>query len=254
MLEIRDFSAGYGKKEVLFQINANFSPGTVTAILGPNGCGKSTLLKALCGILPARGEVLLDGVSLPSLSQRQRAQMLSYLAQSRPVPDITVLRLVLHGRFPYLTFPRHYRREDLEAANAAMACLGISDLADTPLSRLSGGQRQKVYIAMVLAQDTPVVLLDEPTTYLDIAAQLQIMDQAQLLARQGKTVLVVLHDISRAMARAQQLLVMERGQVLAAGTPEEIFACGALEQAFSVKLRRIRVHNHWHYFCEEATP
>lgn len=252
MLEIRNFSAGYGKNHVISQINSQFSPGTVTVLLGPNGCGKSTLLKALCGILPGRGDVLWDGASLLALPQRQRAKVISYLAQSRPVPDITALRLVLHGRFPYLTFPRRYRQEDLEAARAAMAQMGIADLADIPLSQLSGGQRQKVYIAMVLAQDTPVVLLDEPTSFLDISTQLQTMDQARLLAEQGKTVLVVLHDISRAMACGQQILVMNRGQILATGTPEEIFANGALEQAFAIRLCRFWADSRWHYYCEEA--
>lgn len=254
MLELQNVSAGYGKTDVLFQINATFSPGTVTAILGPNGCGKSTLLKALCGILPARGNILLDKKSLLCLPQQQRARLVSYLAQSRTLPEITVEKLVLHGRFPYLSFPRHYRREDLEAARAAMDRMGISELAQLPLSRLSGGQRQKAYIAMALAQDTPVVLLDEPTNFLDIATQIQTMDQARLLAQQGKTVLIVLHDISRAMATAQQILVMEGGQILATGTPEEIFESGAIEKAFSVRLRRVPTESGWHHYCEEAKP
>lgn len=254
MLELHDLSAGYGRKTVISQINATFSPGTVTAILGPNGCGKSTLLKALCGILPAQGQILLEGQSLLALPQRQRAQLVSYLAQSRAVPDITVEKLVLHGRFPYLSFPRHYRREDLEAARAAMDRMGISELAPIPLPRISGGQRQKAYIAMALAQDTPVVLLDEPTSFLDIATQLQTMEQARLLAKGGKTVILVLHDISLAMAGSQQILVMDRGQVVSSGTPETIFTSGILEQVFSVNLRRFSTDSGWHYYCEEAKP
>lgn len=254
MLELRDLSAGYGRKTVISQVDATFSPGTVTAILGPNGCGKSTLLKALCGILPAQGQILLEGQSLLALPQRQRAQLVSYLAQSRTVPDITAQRLVLHGRFPYLTFPRHYRQEDWNAAKTAMEQMGIGELADTPLPRLSGGQRQKVYIAMALAQDSPVVLLDEPTSFLDIATQLQTMEQARLLAKDGKTVILVLHDISLAMAGAQQILVMDRGRVVSSGTPEEIFSAGILERVFSVKLRRSPADNGWHYYCEEANP
>lgn len=254
MLEVHDLSAGYGKKTVISQIHAAFSPGTVTAILGPNGCGKSTLLKALCGILPPRGDILLDGQSLPDLSQQQRARLVSYLAQSRSVPDITVQRLVLHGRFPYLTFPRHYRREDWAAAQTAMEQMGIGALADTPLPRLSGGQRQKAYIAMALAQNTPVVLLDEPTNFLDISTQLQTMEQARLLAKDGKTVILVLHDISLAMANAQQILVMDRGNMVSSGTPEEIFSTGILEQVFSIKLRRFPADGGWRYYCEEADP
>lgn len=254
MLELHNLSAGYGKKAVISQIDTTFSPGTVTAILGPNGCGKSTLLKSLCGILSPQGDIFLDGQSLPPLSQKQRARLVSYLAQSRSVPDISTERLVLHGRFPYLTFPRRYRREDLDIAQAAMAQMGIWELKNIPLPQLSGGQRQKAYIAMALAQNTPVILLDEPTNFLDIATQLQTMEQARLLAEAGKTVILVLHDIPLAMASAQQILVMDRGRLVASGTPEEIFSTRILEQVFSIRLQRFPAGNGWRYYCEEANP
>lgn len=253
MLEIRNLTAGYPGKTVLNRVSMSAPEGKVTVILGPNGCGKSTLLKTLCGILPvAAGEVTLDGQNLLGLSQQLLARKVSYLAQNRQVPDITVQRLVLHGRFPYLSYPRRYRREDYDAADAAMAQMGITDLADTPLQKLSGGQRQKVYIAMALAQNTQVVLLDEPTTYLDVAHQLQMMRQARQLSEQGKTVVMVLHDISQAMQIADHVVLMRGGSIVTAGQPQTVFDSGALDRVFGVKLSRVKTEGGWQYYCEEA--
>ena len=128
----------------------------------------------------------------------------------------------------------------------------IEDLADIPLSRLSGGQRQKVYIAMALAQDTPIILLDEPTTYLDLSHQLQMMRQARELAHRGKTVVMVVHDIARAMLTADQIILMDRGCVIAQGTPETIFDSGKIDAVFGVKLGRVQTDNGWQYYCEEG--
>ena len=145
VVEIKHLSAGYSGNPVLKDVNLTFPEGKVTVLLGPNGCGKTTLLKSLCGLLPiSGGQVLLDGEDVLQLPQRLLARKIAYLAQSRQVPDITVQRLVLHGRFPYLDFPRVYRKEDYACAKAAMDQMGIADLADCPLERLSGGQRQKV--------------------------------------------------------------------------------------------------------------
>ena len=210
MVEIQHLSAGYPGHPVLTDISLTFPAGKVTVLAGPNGCGKSTLLRAIAGILPSNGEILLDGESVRALTSRQRARKIAFLPQNRTVPEITARRLVLHGRFPYLHYPRQYRQEDLAAADAALEALGISDLADRSLSSLSGGQRQKVYIAMALAQDTPVVLLDEPTAFLDIAHQLQLMELAKALAAKGKTVVLVLHDLTLALEHADSLVVMSR--------------------------------------------
>ena len=190
MLEIQNLTVGYGGEPVLEDISLAIPRGKVTVIAGPNGCGKSTLLKAIAGILPAKGSIRLGGQELLTLSPRDLAQRIAYLPQNRQVPEITAKRLVLHGRFPYLSYPRRYSRRDEEIARQAMEALGIWDLADRNLAGLSGGQRQKVYIAMALAQDTPVVLLDEPNTFLDIAHQMQMMEQAKLLASEGKTVVL----------------------------------------------------------------
>lgn len=253
MLEIRNVSAGYSGQLVLDRVSMFLPSGQVTAILGPNGCGKSTLLKTVCGILEAAGgEILLEGENILALSQRELARRVAYLSQSRSVADITAGRMVLHGRFPYLSYPRRYRPQDHAAARAAMAQMGIGDLEDTPLRELSGGQRQKVYIAMALAQDTPVILLDEPTTYLDISHQLQLLRQAKDLARGGKTVVMVVHDISHAMAAADRIILMDRGRVAAQGTAEEIYNSGMIETVFGVKLGRAETGRGWHYYCEEG--
>lgn len=250
MTEIRKLCAGYPGKQVLDHISLSIPGQQVTVILGPNGCGKSTLLKALCGILPAAdGEVWMDGTELLGLTGKQRAQKVSYLAQSRRIPDITVRRMVLHGRFPYLSYPRRYRAEDYGAADAAMEKMGITTLAEEPLQNLSGGQRQKVYIAMALAQDTPLILLDEPTTYLDIRHQLQMMTQAGRLCKEGKTVVMVLHDLPQAMEYAHRIVLMDQGKIIMEGTPEEVFASGQLDAVFGVKLHRVQTESGWRYFC-----
>ncbi|MBR2131931.1 MAG: ABC transporter ATP-binding protein, partial [Oscillospiraceae bacterium] len=206
MFKIQNLRAGYAGKTILHDVSIDVPMGQVTVILGPNGCGKSTLLKTICGILSVEtGEILLNGENLLTLPQKEIAQRVAYLSQSRQIPDITARRLVLHGRFPYLSYPRRYRPQDYAAANAAIEQMGMASLADMPLGCLSGGQRQKVYIAMALAQDTPVILLDEPTTYLDISHQLQLMRQAKELTAQGKTVVMIVHDLSHAMAVADQI-------------------------------------------------
>lgn len=252
MLKVKELSASYPGKAVLNKVSFSAEQGKVTVILGPNGCGKSTLLKSLCGILPAEGEVELDGVSLLRLSAKEMAKKISYLAQSRQIPDITAERMVLHGRFPYLSYPRRYRAEDFRIAEAAMERMGISALAQTPLNQLSGGQRQNVYIAMALAQDTPLVLLDEPTTYLDISHQFQMMEHARFLCSEGKTVIMVLHDISLAMEVADKLIVMEQGCVLMENSPEEVYRSRCLDQLFRVEINRVETRKGWHYYCEKG--
>lgn len=249
MLELRDIHGGYGTREVLSGVTAAIPAGRITVIAGPNGCGKSTLLKTIAGILPASsGSVCLDGRELRGEKPGVLAKLVAYLPQNRPVPEITAERLVLHGRFPYLSYPRRYRQADLEIARRCMARLGIADLADRFVPTLSGGQRQKVYIAMALAQDTPVVLLDEPTTYLDISHQLQLMEQARFLADSGKTVVLVLHDLAMALRRADNLIVLGSGRVLSQGSPEAVFSSGCLPGAFGVRVERVRAEGEWQYY------
>ena len=252
MLEIRNLCSGYPGKEVLKNINSAIPEGKVTVLLGPNGCGKSTLMKSLCGILPvSKGEVFLNEQALSKLPQKELARKIAYLPQNRQIPDITVERLVLHGRFPYLSYPRHYRQQDYEAAREAMIQMGIEELSDTPLYRLSGGQRQKVYIAMALAQNAPVILLDEPTTYLDVGNQLQLLKMARDLADRGKTVIMVLHDLPHALQTADRIILLQEGNVVTSGTVEEVYASHSLEHVFQVKLSRMMTDSGWQYYYEK---
>lgn len=239
MIELKNLSVGYGREPVLRDVNLRFPRGQVTVLLGPNGCGKSTLLKAIPGLSERiSGQILVDGVPVGSLSDRELARRVSYLPQTRRVPDMTVERLVLHGRFPYLSYPRRYGKKDHAIAQAAMEQVGISEFAHIPLPKLSGGTRQKAYIAMALAQDTDAVLLDEPNAYLDIAHQLQLMTLCRELANRGKAVVLVLHDLNLALSHGDQAVVLFGGNVIATGTPEEIYESGALERAFGVRVMR----------------
>lgn len=250
MLEIVNLSAGYSGTEILHDVSFAAAPGQITAVLGPNGCGKSTLLKTVGGILSAdRGEILLDGEAVQELPQKQIVQKISYLPQNRQVPDISVGRLVLHGRFPYLKYPRRYRQEDYRIAEEAMAAMGLLEMSDVPINRLSGGQQQKVYLAMAVAQDTEVILMDEPTTYLDVAHQLQVLQLARELAHSGKYVIMVVHDLSLALGNADQIVLMQSGRLTGQGTPEEVYGSGMLDLIFGVNVRRFQDGDSWHYFC-----
>lgn len=251
MIEIRNLCAGYGEKEVLHQVNVVFCPGKVTALIGPNGCGKSTLLKSLVRINPhTSGQIYVHGTPIQELSSTQLARQVAYLPQSKKTPDISVLRMVLHGRFAHLSYPRRYRAEDMEIARKALRWAGMEHLAEENVSRLSGGMQQKVYIAMALAQDADTILMDEPTTYLDVAHQLKLMDMAKQLASEGKAVVMVLHDLSQALRTADEVVVLKDGVVLQEGTPDQVFASGNLQAAFGVKVDRHGVENGWHYYCE----
>ena len=251
MIEVTGLNVGYFGRKVLFDISLIIPRGKITVIVGPNGCGKSTLLKALCGILPAEsGSITIDQKKIEEYRRTMLARQIAYLAQSRNVPDITAGQLVLHGRFPYLSYPRRYSKNDLQIAHDAMERLGITELADTSLKTLSGGMRQKVYIAMALAQNTQTVLLDEPTTFLDVSHQLQLLDNVRFLCQEGKTVVMVLHDLPMALKTADQLIVMKDGKVYAQGNPETIYNTHCLEDVFDVGIGKTKCGSENHYYIE----
>ena len=250
MLEVNNLSVGYPGRRVLEGVSLAVRPGRVLVLLGPNGCGKSTLLRTLPGLLPPLGgEILLDGKPLGDYSPRRAAQKIAYLPQSRAVPSITARRMVLHGRFPYLSYPRRYRREDCEAVDRALAAAGALDLADRPLPELSGGQRQKIYLALALAQETETILMDEPTAYLDVRHQLETLALLRRLAGEGRGAAVVLHDLCLALTAADDVAVLGEGRLLALGGPEDIFQSGILARVMGVRLDRAAGPDGWRYFC-----
>ena len=248
-MELRQLRAGYGEHMVLDGVDLALRPGEVLALLGPNGSGKSTLIRAALGLLPlAGGQVLIDGADAAALSPRQRAQKAAYLPQTRPVPNITALRMVLHGRFPHLTYPRRFRQEDYDAAMAALEQADAACLARRPMPELSGGQRQRVYLAMALAQDAPTLFLDEPTAFLDVSHQLEVGRLAGQLARQGKAVVLVLHDLPLALSTADRLAVLKGGRLLAVDGPEALCADGILNSVFGIELGRVMTDRGWRYY------
>lgn len=249
MITLQNLRAGYPDRPVLEDVSLDFRPGEVLAILGPNGCGKSTLLRASNGLLPrSGGEVLVDGVPLERLSAKEIAKKIAYLPQSRTTPNITAGRMVLHGRFPYLSYPRRYSREDHEMVKKALNWVGAGELAPRMLPELSGGQRQKIYLALALAQDTETVLMDEPTTYLDVGCQLEVMALARRLAEEGRAVVMVLHDLTLALRCAHRAALLWDGRICQLGTPEELFEERALERVMGVTLGRVETENGWRYF------
>ena len=249
MLEINNISTGYGKQTVLDNVTATFEKGMLTSIIGVNGCGKSTLLKSILGILPLQsGKINIDGNDLQSMSRNEIAKKISYLSQGKNTPYMTVEQMVLHGRFPFLSYPRQYSRQDKEAAKNAMKAVGIDKLAHAPLFTLSGGMRQNAYIAMALAQDTDYILLDEPTTYLDIAHQLEVMKLLKELADNGKGIVTVMHDLSLAFDFSDKLAVMNAGKILSQGTPGEISDFPIIEEIFGVKINRMQNYRYFYQY------
>ena len=239
MLEFRELRAAYDGVETLHGVSAHLAPGKLTAIIGPNGCGKSTLMKCAVGLMkPSGGEILLNGQPLSVIPEKERARHLSYMPQSRIAPDISVRHLVTHGRYPHLKWGQSLRREDREIVQAAIERVKLGALVNRPVSRLSGGERQRAYLAMMLAQQTAVMLLDEPTAYLDLSSQFALMELLRALCREGRSVILVLHELSLALEYTDSLLLMERGRLVAAGSPEEVYRSGQIQRIFSIDVRR----------------
>ncbi|TYB39540.1 ABC transporter ATP-binding protein [Micromonospora sp. AP08] len=233
---------GYDRRTVAEDLTVAVPDGSFTVIIGPNACGKSTLLRALARLLrPARGTVLLDGADIHRRPARQVARTLGLLPQSAVAPDgLTVSELVSRGRYPHQGLLRQWSREDERVVDRAMADTGVAELADRPVDELSGGQRQRVWIAMALAQQTPLLLLDEPTTYLDIAHQVEVLDLcARLHEEQGRTLVAVLHDLHQAARYATHLVAMRDGRVVAAGDPRRIVTTELVEEVFGLPCRII---------------
>lgn len=228
----------YEGRMVVADLDLELPPGRITAIVGPNACGKSTLLRGLARLLtPAAGAVLLDGSDIHTLPTKRVATRLGLLPQTPTAPDgITVADLVSRGRYPHQGWFRRWTAEDDAAVADAMAATGIADLAERAIDELSGGQRQRVWIAMALAQQTDILLLDEPTTFLDISHQIDVLDVLlDLNAARGTTIAMVLHDLNLAARYADHLVALRGGAVVAAGEPRAVVTADLVRQVFGVE-------------------
>ncbi|WP_223291039.1 ABC transporter ATP-binding protein [Streptomyces avicenniae] len=239
-LRAQELRLAYGDRLVAERIDLAVPPGRVTAIVGANACGKSTLLRALARLLPPRaGAVHLDGRALSSIPTRELAQRLGILPQGPVAPEgLTVIDLVTRGRSPHQTWWRQWSGGDERAVHDALAATGMTALADRTVDELSGGQRQRAWIAMAVAQGTEVLLLDEPTTYLDLAHQIDVLDLVTDLNReQGRTVVMVLHDLNQACRYADHLVAMKDGRVVGEGDPAAVITEETVEEVFGLRCR-----------------
>lgn len=239
-LSAESLTLGYGAAPVVDGIDLDFVTGGITAIIGPNGCGKSTLLRGLGRLLaPTSGQVVLDGKRIDRESTREVARVLGMLPQGPTAPEgITVGDLVARGRHPHQRWFRQWSTEDEHAVEQALEWTGIAELADRPVDTLSGGQRQRVWISMVLAQGTDIVLLDEPTTYLDLAHAVEVLDLVDRLHdERGRTVVVVLHDLNLAARYADRIVLMDSGRIVAQGAPADVLTEELLLSVFGLESR-----------------
>lgn len=238
-LRATGLSTGYGERKIIEGLELEIPDGSFTVIIGPNGCGKSTLLRSLARLIkPTAGAVLLDGANIAASKTKELARTIGLLPQSSIAPEgITVVDLVSRGRHPHQSVLRRWGDQDEAAVREALARTRLSDLSTRVVDELSGGQRQRVWIAMALAQQTPLLLLDEPTTYLDIAHQLDVLDLCTELHREGRTLVAVLHDLNQAARYASHLIAMKSGRIVAQGPPAAVVTAEFVHEVFGVHAR-----------------
>ncbi|WP_251550499.1 ABC transporter ATP-binding protein [Neobacillus muris] len=241
-LGVEDVTIQYDHRVISKNLSIEIPDGSFTVIIGPNACGKSTLLRTLSNLIkPSAGHVLLDGKLISTYKSKEVAKRLGLLPQSSTAPDgITVANLVAHGRYPYQNLIQQWTETDEQAVTTAMELTNTAELANRFVDELSGGQRQRVWVAMVLAQQTPLLLLDEPTTYLDIAHQIELLELFTDLNEQGNTLVAVLHDLNHAARYATHLIAMKAGKVIAQGNPSDIVTEELVEEVFGLKCKVIK--------------
>ena len=245
IIELKNLSIGYGNKSVLQDVNAKINKGEIVGIIGCNGAGKSTLLKTIRGLLPKQsGEILYFGRKLESFSEKELAREVAYLQQNVEVGfGYTGNDIVLAGRYPYMKWWKGESISDEELALKCMEYTGTKELAERPVNEVSGGQKQRILLAKVLAQQTPILFLDEPTTGLDMVYQEEIFRFSQALAEMGKTILMVVHELNLAAKYCSRIILLGEGTVIADGRPDNVFTEKILSKAYNAPVRVIRSHN-----------
>lgn len=239
MIEFHGVAVGYDGTPVLQNVSFTAQSGQLTALIGPNGCGKTTLLRTAARQLPLMGgAVQVDGRDASAFCRREFARAVAYMPQIRAVPDIDVYALVCHGRFPHLGLSRHMTEYDRVSAERAMERMGVSRWRDRSLRELSGGERQRVYLAMALCQESGTLLLDEPSAWLDAPHQFELLDELKKLSADGKTVVIVLHDLPHALQYADRVVLLSDGGMKVALPPDELFASGFADGVFGVRVCR----------------
>ena len=247
-LEVRELNFAYAEQPVLQGISFRVPPGQVTALVGRNGCGKSTTLRIMARLLePGSGEVLLEGESIHDQDTREVAKKMALLPQSPSAPDsLTVRSLVAMGRYPHQNLMGHLTEQDQKVIDSALELTGLEELAERRLHQLSGGQRQRAWLAVALAQDTEILLLDEPTTYLDMAHQLEVLELLRKLNQeQGKTIVMVVHDLNHATQYADQLVALRDGVVGAQGPPGEVLDERFFAEIFGIRAQLLEGPPSW---------
>lgn len=238
MIRIENLSLTYdGKTIIVHDLNLSIASGAITALVGPNGCGKSTLLRGLSRLLrPSQGGAYLNGQDIHRMKAKELARQLGILPQSPTAPEgLTVYELVAQGRYPHQRWLQQWSPEDERITQEALTITNLTLFADRPVDTLSGGQRQRAWIAMALAQQTDILLLDEPTTYLDLAYQMDVLDLLDDLNAQGRTIIMVLHDLNQAARYADTIVALRGGQIVAHGAPHDVMTAGNIRQVFGLE-------------------
>ena len=238
MIDIENLSLSYdGKTVIVHELDLHVQAGTMTALVGPNGCGKSTLLRGISRLLnPLSGHVYLDGDEVHNMGAKALARKLGVLPQSPSAPEgLTVHELAAQGRYPHQSWLQQWSQEDERVVNEALTITNMTMFADRPLDTLSGGQRQRAWIAMALAQETDVLLLDEPTTYLDMAHQIDVLDLLDDLNAAGRTIVMVLHDLNQAARYADTMVALRGGQIVTQGTPADVMTTQTVLEVFGLE-------------------
>ena len=247
MLKLEKVSVFYGKREVVASVSAHLPSGSITALMGRNGIGKSTLLSAVAGLLPYEGRVFWQDTPLGTLKEREKSRMISYLPQLLRAPSVTVRELVGYGRTPHLAFPYCLGEEDKQTVEEALRRVGLTELALRDISTLSGGELQRAYLAMALAKQAPVLLLDEPFSHIDIAGIESLSSLLRTLAEEGKIILLSVHDPSLAVRLADHILLLQEKRECFFGTKEEALRKEVIEQVLGV--RRYKTENGMLFFA-----